>query len=109
MGQALSHQYGAGGANGEDAQLQQAVAMAMDIACVEKMGSIALPLIGTGVFGNPTGMAAKVHVAQVLASLNTLGSRCPGVLQVSHAKHCQSEVALCNKPTMQCNNVCCIA
>ena len=76
--------------------------MAMDIACVEKMRSIALPLIGTGVFGNPTAMAAKVHVAQVLASLNTLGSKDAGVLKVSHREALPVRGSLCS-------NICCIA
>ena len=98
----MSHQYGAGGANDAEAQLQQAVAMAMDVACVEKMGSIALPLIGTGVYGNPTRMAAKVHVAQVLASLNTLGSKDADVLKVSHVEALPVRGSLCS-------NVCCIA
>lgn len=61
------------------------MAAALDIACVLRMESVALPLIGTGVYGNPTAMAARVHVAQVLAVFNALQTT-PGTLKVGYVQ-----------------------
>ena len=65
------------------------------------MESVALPLIGTGVYGNPTAMAARVHVAQVLAVFNALQST-PGTLKVGHVQVVSVQSGSCSSAASCC-------
>jgi O-acetyl-ADP-ribose deacetylase (regulator of RNase III) len=58
-----------GGSAGEEALLRSCYRSALALARAARVGSVAFPCIGTGIFGYPPAAAARVAVAEVLSFL----------------------------------------
>jgi O-acetyl-ADP-ribose deacetylase (regulator of RNase III) len=59
-----------GGAAGEDEALAGCYRTALEIAAVNRLGSIAFPSISTGIYGFPADRAARIAVGTVTAELS---------------------------------------
>jgi O-acetyl-ADP-ribose deacetylase (regulator of RNase III) len=67
-----------GGTNGEPELLASCYRRSMELAAEHGISSLAFPCISTGVYGYPTGLAARVAVATVRSSL----AEFPGIEEV---------------------------